>query len=276
MSAKKIENRLFSNSEIDLIRAEFTELTGNRLGQDKRVLIESRLRKRLNELKIQTKDYIKLVKSDPEESSRFISALTTHKTDWFREPQHFAFLNEQIDLGKQDGGRDAWSIWSAASSTGEEGYSIAFSFLEKNIHRFRVLGTDISQECLQKASLGIYDKEDVDHQVRLEVKKKYFLSGTGAENSESYKVLPDIQSHFKWRQFNLISDELPVCLKFDIIFLRNVLIYFDQPQIVHIVERLTQYLNVGGYFIVGLSETVPQCEQFNLMRFKNSIYQKVK
>lgn len=272
--AKKKE--LIAQKEIDALRAEFTRLTGNKLGAEKGVLMESRLRKRLEETGLTAELYVNEVRNNVEESKKFISALTTHKTDWFREPQHYTFLRKQIAFSKIDGNQEPWMIWSAAASTGEEGYTTAFCFLEEEVQNFKILGTDISTDCIEKAKKGIYLKDVVDQQVRGEIKRKYFLSGVGESRSQYYKVDPNIQNHFKWREFNLMSSELPVGIEFNFIFLRNVLIYFDAEKVNHIVRRLLHYLKPKGFLIIGVSESIPHFEQFGLVRVDSSIYQKVK
>jgi chemotaxis protein methyltransferase CheR len=192
---------------------------------------------------------------DSREREILISLLTTHKTDWFREYEHFIFLKSALKEGLIDTHGKPLIVWSAAASTGEEAYSLAM-FLSEIGHSFRILGTDISEDCLRKAKAGAYAKTTVDEQVELSLKKKYFLKGTGV-NAGLYRIAPILAHPMKWRKYNLVdSAGLSSDLKFDIIFLRNALIYFDRESTQSIIHNVIKNLNKGGYLIIGLSETI--------------------
>ena len=276
MGARKTEvsNRLLTDKEFDEIRDFFSKLTGNKLGSDKRQLVESRLRKKFLNSKIEVKQYIKMIQTDLKEQSDFISSLTTHKTDWFRESQHFEFLKKQILQAQKNSKHNEWKIWSAACSTGEEIYTLLMILNELGEKNIRLLGTDISESCIKSGSEGIYNLDVVNRQVPPNLIQKYFVRGVGEKSNEYYKFDPSFKNLIKWRQFNLINSELNAKVMFDYIFLRNVLIYFDAETGFQIAKRLLNYLKPGGHFIIGLSETVMNPEDLGLKRVENSVYRK--
>lgn len=271
----KVQNTaLFNEKEFDEVRQFFSNLTGNKLGPDKKSLVESRLRKRLMETGLDVKEYIKHIKNDEQERSSFISSLTTHKTDWFRENVHFEFMKKIIADRKKSGAGDML-VWSAACSTGEEPYTLLMTMLENGESRGKILCTDISESCVKEGSRGIYAKDKVSQQVRADLVSKYFLKAKLPNGNDAYQFDPQFKRHFKWRNFNLMSSELPAKVHFDFIFVRNVLIYFEPNDCKKIIQRLTHYLKPGGFIVVGLSETVYNHEQVGLRRVENSVYQKV-
>lgn len=249
------------------LRRLLVENTGIELGDNKYSLVESRLLKRLNALQLSSfAKYLKLLKSSSEEFDFFINCMTTNKTDWFREPRHFDYLVEKvlpaITTEKQNERKAARNkdsdqivyVWSAASSTGEEIYSLAMT-LEENLPKrtgFRILGTDIDSEVLQKASAASYKKSTVDRQVPPHLRMKYFLNTSRSEIS----VCQKLRDKTKFRQFNLIESQMPVEMLFDVIFLRNVLIYFTRPTIEVVIKRLLRNLKPGGYLFIGHSESL--------------------
>jgi len=240
---------------------------------DKRALLESRLRKCIMELGVTPSEYVKLVKNQPDEQKKFITALTTHKTDWFRENIHFEILKKEINNEKNKRSKE-WLIWSAACSSGEEVYSLLMTFLENNENRVKILGTDISENCLHLGQQGVYSPSQIHSQVPADLIQKYFLSGL-VQGEKKYKFNPDFSHHLKWRNFNLVNSDLATPLQFDVIFLRNVLIYFDPEDATLVAERLCRYLKKGGLFVVGLSETIYKAEQIGLKRIENSVYRKL-
>lgn len=265
---------VFTDRDFDTMRALFTSLTGNKLGPEKRTLLESRLRKRLHETGLAPKKYLDLLESDQGELETFISSLTTHKTDWFREPQHFDFFKRIIASRRQQLATEPLSIWSAASSTGEEIYSLGMTAIEEGVPNVRILGTDISTSCLEKARAGVYSKDTVDRQVHPALKQRYFLRGISPEHRSSYRVTEELRQLAKWRVHNLVESELPSQIEFDFIFLRNVLIYFDAETAFEVVRRLKRYMKKDGFLVVGLSENVLQAQELGLKRVDNSIYRK--
>lgn len=276
MSLQKIElaNNMLTDKEFNEIREYFTFLTGNRLDADKRQLVEGRLRKIFFNSKVEAKEYIKLIQNDPKEQSEFISTLTTHKTDWFREAPHFDFLKKHVAQTQKINKDREWKIWSAASSTGEELYSLLMAMNELGVKNAKFLGTDISDTCIKKGARGIYPIDVVNRQVPPYLVNKYFTRSIGQKDGEYYKFDSHYAHQIKWRNFNLINSELSAPILFDFIFLRNVLIYFDAESGFKIANRLLRYLRPGGHLIIGLSETIINSEQLGVKRVENSVYRK--
>jgi chemotaxis protein methyltransferase CheR len=244
--------------------------TGNSVGVDRRTLMESRIFKRLRETELSPTDYIRLIKQDAIEREHFISAFTTHKTDWFREPIHFDFLSNVTGDGKLRECIQPLAIWSAACSTGEEVYSICINLYENKMTHFRVLGSDISESCLQQAAAGIYNRQKVTQQVPPHLREKYFNPAPN-DNSNALKTHSAFERHLKWRKFNLLESQLNTTMSFDIIFLRNVLIYFSPADIERIIARLRPHLKKQGHLIIGVSESLPETKW--LKKVGQSIYQ---
>lgn len=259
----------FSEEHLRTVREFFLNLTGNRLGADKRALIESRLRKRLIATGLRQDEYFELLERSDKERSEFITALTTHKTDWFREKVHLDFVAGQAANTTSS---DAVTVWSAACSTGEEPYSLAMALDTAGVGDFRILGSDISRECVQRATAGIYKQDQVDSQVPDAIKRRFFLRGKAPGNAGLYRVKEEYRRKTKFIEFNLVNSSLKADVRFDFILLRNVLIYFDQESGHEIVKRLCAYLKPGGYLILGLSEAVTKPEKLGLEKMGNSIF----
>lgn len=233
-------------------------------------LIEKRLRKKLEEKKISPDDYLELVKSDSSEKSYFIDILTTHKTDWFRENVHYKFISNYIKNSKQS----SYQFWSAASSTGEEAYSLAITLMEEgvDISKYKILGTDISEKCIRACEDGLYCKEAVSSQVPTACVEKYFIETDDEKIKKKLKINHNLINNVQFKKFNLLSSGHKGNIKFDVIFLRNVMIYFDQETKVKVMKNILNYLNDGGYLIIGLSETIYRVNEFNLVKISDSIY----
>lgn len=184
-----------------------------------------------------------------------IDCLTTNYTSFFREPAHFDFLRRRILPELKD--RSRIPIWTAASSTGEEPYSIAIALWEElgsfASQRTSVLATDISTRVLKTASLGIYP-EDRFREFPAEWKRRYLLRGKG-ENAGHYKIRPEIRSMVEFRRQNLMEG-MPSEGPFPLVFLRNIMIYFDRNIQEKTVAAITTKLEPGGYLFIGHSESL--------------------
>lgn len=261
----------FSESDFFQYARYLKEEIGFHVKEDKIGLLEGRLQKVLREKNISPMAYLKLVQSNPAEKSHFIDIVTTHKTDWFRENVHYEFISNYVKKTPQP----TYTFWSAASSTGEEAYTLAIQLLEDGLSadRFKILGTDISDDCIETCREGIYRKEVVTSQVNPLIIKKYFLQNKNANFKNYLKIDPQIINNVKFRKFNLISGQLDSSIKFDVILLRNVMIYFDQNTINQTIRNLLRYLKNGGYIIIGLSESIHCAKELSLNRVSNSVYQ---
>jgi len=216
------------------------------IGEKKLALLRARIAKRIRITKsINISDYLKLLAQSQQEFLSFIDAITTNHTYFFRENKHCEFiikhLNSSVSL----------KIWSAASSSGEEAYSIAAQLLEANF-KFSIFASDISESVIKTARQGIYPRERLKKFPQPAL-SKYFQKGKGKwENS--IRVKPEVQRHVSFTKFNLISDHPSD--QFDIIFCRNVMIYFDNTTRQQVVDNLLTALKPGGYFFVGMSESL--------------------
>ncbi|HUA98711.1 MAG TPA: CheR family methyltransferase [Terracidiphilus sp.] len=189
-----------------------------------------------------------------------IDAVTTNKTDFFREARHFEFLTAKALPDLTSGGTSGREVlvWSAGCSTGEEPYTLAAVLSEyAAVHpgfRFRILATDISTAVLEKARLGVYSSEAAQA-VPAALRKKYFMRGR-EPGSTRVRVAPELRSLVEFRRLNFMDSDYGLQEKADAIFCRNVIIYFDRPTQERILARLTRYLAPGGYLFVGHSETL--------------------
>lgn len=241
----------------------FTEY-GIKMPPVKRIMLQGRLLKRIRELKMNSyseyREFFFSKEGQEQELLNFLNVITTNKTDFFREPVHFTFLKDYVlpDFVEKIGFERPFRIWSAGSSSGEEPYTIAITlneFKRKNSRlRFEILGTDISSQMLQKAAKGVY-KESKAEMVPLELKKRYFLRSKDRENP-TIRVSPELQANLRLRYLNLMDSVYDVSETFDIIFCRNVLIYFDRATQEKVINRLCRHLSSDGYFFIGHSESL--------------------
>lgn len=267
-----------SDAEFEKLRDLVFKVSGISLAETKKELVVSRFTKRVKALKLQNfSEYYDLLVSPSgfSEVQNFINSITTNKTDFFREAHHFDFLVNTFIPQVISSGRRIVRIWSAACSTGEEPYTIAMVMAKHLVEPYnipvKILATDIDTSVLKTAVRGVYES-GVLNTVPEEYMKKYFLRGKG-ESLGLFKIKDDVRQMVTFKQLNFIAPEYPVTSTFDIIFCRNVIIYFNPETKRMVVNRLFRYLNDGGYIMMGHSETL-----FNmidgLVYLKNTIYQK--
>jgi chemotaxis protein methyltransferase CheR len=255
---------------VEAIRQRLYDLTGISLADSKRDMIRSRLNKRLRILGLDSlTEYLNVLnqpKEFPDEEEAFINCLTTNKTDFFRESHHFDFLRETIIPQLQDSGTRRLRIWSAGCSSGEEPYTLAMTIHEAipnlNSWDVRILASDIDTGVLEAASKGIYDLDRVSP-IPDPLVKKYFLRGTG-HNSGKVAVKPELKKLITFKQVNFMEDSWPIHTQFDIIFCRNVIIYFDRTTQEKLLTRFGKLLTSNGHLILGHSENI----HFMADRFK--------
>ncbi|GAA0828739.1 MAG: chemotaxis protein CheR [Cupriavidus sp.] len=242
---------LLTERDFEKVRALIHKRAGISLGSHKREMVYSRLARRLRALGISDfGTYLSLLEADDhsDEWEYFTNALTTNLTSFFREAHHFPLLAEHAKkVGRP------YSVWCAAASTGEEPYSIAITLAEALGERAAtVLATDIDTQVLAKARAGVYSAEQVSRlsQERL---KRFFLKGTGAR-AGSVKVKPELAATISFETLNLLAPDWGIREKFDAIFCRNVMIYFDKPTQGRILERFAPLLKPNGLLFAGHSE----------------------
>lgn len=232
------------------------QIAGISLADSKKVLLVGRLGKRLKARGLSTfGEYYKLVASgqDMDERQTMVDLLTTNETYFFREEAHFDFLRQVIIPQHPPG--QSLEIWSAASSTGEEIYTLAMVLADElGVNAaWSILGSDISTHVLAIAQRGLYWL-DRTRGLPIEYLKKYCLKGVRSQEG-TFLIAPELRRHTRFMQINL-NTTLPDIGPFHVIFLRNVMIYFDNDTKRKVVARIVEKLRPGGYLIVGHSESL--------------------
>jgi len=246
--------------------------TGIVLNDSKREMLYRRLTRIIRERKLKSfSAYCQLLKDQPEhEKDFFINAITTNLTSFFRENHHFDFLSKEelpriIENKKVlANGKKRLRIWSSASSTGEEPYSIAITLLntmkaDSSQWDMKILATDIDSDVLAKGKAGIYDIGRIE-ELPLKVKQDYFFQGCG-KSSQSVKVNDNLKELITFKQLNLLH-EWPMKGPFDVIFCRNVIIYFDKKTQQELFARYYEMLTPGGLLFLGHSENLGNYQQY--------------
>lgn len=257
-------------SSVTLNQSQFQRLShfiesevGIKMPPAKRIMLESRLQKRLRALGIADFDeYLQHVfEHDGGEMIHMIDVVTTNKTDFFREADHFVYLQEHVlpeALEYGWGVGSPFKAWSAASSTGEEAYTLAVVMAEfRRLNPrfdFRILGTDISTAVLATATKGVYPAHRIDP-VAPELRKRYFMRSKNRDQ-DLVRVKPILRQRAAFHRMNLMAPRFPVRDEFHVIFCRNVIIYFDRPRQEDLLRKLYDHLLPGGYLFLGHSETL--------------------
>ena len=243
----------FTKSDFNKVRTILVGLTGIKLADSKESLVYSRLTPRIRKLGLQsTKDYLHFLEENNDEQENFINALTTNLTSFYREPHHFSILAQFINQGET-----VKRVWCAASSTGEEPYSIAMSLVKaygRFNHGVKIVASDIDSRVLETANNGIYPLEKVE---ALPDKKTFFVKGKGS-NAGLAKVVPELRDMIDFIRINLLDENFPIPPAIDVIFCRNVMIYFDKDTQAKILSKLLAKLRPGGLYIAGHSENFSQ------------------
>lgn len=236
------------------------------LGPDKKELVSARLGKRLRATKLATiEDYCRHLQGPGarEELPHLIDVISTNHTYFFREDAHFNFLTgtalPELIAQRQSARWPRLNVWSAACSSGEEPYTLALvleQFFGKSAAAWpwQIDATDISNPVLKKAQEGVYKAEAMT-KIPPTLLRAFFDEGKGPE-AGSFRVKPALRQHIRFRQLNLLGPSLPFTEPFQIIFCRNVMIYFDRATQEELVNRLSRLLVPGGYLMVGHSESL--------------------
>lgn len=271
----------------DQVFSRFSRLVydqcGINLTAHKKTMLEARLRKRLRALGLRSFDeYAELIFSGErpkEELVNLIDVVTTNKTDFFREPAHFDFLLKEA-LPKmiatyRVGISRKLRVWSAGCSSGEEPYTLAMLLSEFAQQvpgfDFSILATDISTQILETARLGIY-REEKTEPIPLELKKKYLMRSKNPEKKE-LRIVPELRGKVTFRHLNLMEDNFEIREPIDILFCRNVIIYFDQATQKRLLTKLSRHLFPGRYIFMGHSETLHSMN-LPLQQMAPSVYRK--
>lgn len=241
----------FSKEDFERVRRALYQKAGINLTDTKDSLVYSRLARRLRALSLNSfDDYLTYLKRTPEEDENFINALTTNLTSFFRESHHFTALTEY--LRAHPGER---TIWCAASSTGEEPYSIAMTVAEV-FESFdtpvSIIASDIDSSVLAKAQAGIYSADAISKLSAVQCRK--FLHRGKGSNKGNVRVVPELRKMVTFRRINLMDVTWPIRAPIDVIFCRNVMIYFDKPTQHNILKRMIALQPDDGLYFAGHSE----------------------
>lgn len=268
-----VEGREFvwSDADFSRIKALIYKKAGISLHDGKHAMVYSRVSRRLRETgHASFKTYLDwLEQHDGAEWQEFINALTTNLTAFFREQHHFSILSELLAAKRTQ----SWRIWCSAASTGEEPYSIAITATEAlgASGTFQIVNSDIDTKVLATAARGIYKSEGVKG-LSQEQLQRHFMRGKGA-NAGFMRVKPELQKHMEFLTVNLIQD-LPFREPFDVVFCRNVMIYFDAATQRQVLERIHRVMKPGGMLFVGHAENFSDARNLFVLRGK-TVYERV-
>ncbi|OQY00660.1 MAG: chemotaxis protein CheR [Bacteroidetes bacterium 4572_117] len=276
VNLQKIFAAKLSDSEFDKLSKFIFTRYGIKMPIAKKIMLQSRLQKRLRELRIYSfKEYINFVfsKKGEEEIVHMIDVVSTNKTDFFREPAHFDFLTNNVLPKYLANNNRNLKLWSAGCSSGQEVYTLSIvlsEFFENHPgFDYSIFGTDISTKVLKMAHSAIYNESAVE-MIPLETKRKYLLKSKD-KTVKKIRVNKKLRQKTSYQRLNFISSTYNVHEHFDIIFCRNVLIYFDRDTQEQVINKLCRHLKPGGYFFLGHSESVTNID-VPLIQIKPTIF----
>lgn len=254
--------------------------SGIRMPPGKRTMLEGRLRRRLRVVDCATlDDYCRHLFVDgglEAEVIHLIDAVTTNKTEFFREPAHFQLLRSKILPALAETGRRKIKVWSAASSIGAEPYTLAM-ILED--HRqgparqdYSILCTDLCTEVLAKTVAGVFPEAMIDP-VEPALRRRYLMRAQDASRRQ-VRIVPELRARIAAARLNLMDERYPVDADMDMVFCRNILIYFDKETQAKVLERLCRHIRSGGYLFLGHSESLVGIN-LPVRQVGNSVFQKV-
>ena len=263
----------WTESDFNRVQALIYERAGISLHNGKHAMVYSRLSRRLRDTGHQSfKEYLSfLERHDGPEWQEFINALTTNLTSFFREQHHFDIFASHLKLKPTS---SSWRVWCSAASTGEEPYSIAMTAIEalSPTSRFSLIASDIDSKVLALAERGVYKLEGLKGVSEARV-QRFFLRGTGA-NAGMVRVKPELQSDIHFLSVNLIQDDWPFRDQFDVVFCRNVMIYFDASTQRKVLERIHRVMVPGGLLFVGHAENFSESRDLFILRGK-TVYERL-
>ncbi len=251
------------NASFERLSTYVTREYGIKLPVSKKSMLESRLNKKVKTLGLSSyKEFLDFIFSDEgkkEELFHVIDLITTNKTDFFREAAHFQYLTKEfLPAYKNELGRNNLKIWSAGCSSGEEPYTIIMAMEEyKKQHpdtTYSLLASDVSLRVIQTAYQAVYEIEKIDP-VPIELKRNYFLRSK--TNPKLVRVKPQFRKKLQFKRINFMDNSYGLLkADFDIIFCRNVLIYFDKPTQESVILKFCSHLKPGGLLFLGHSESI--------------------
>ena len=271
---QKVPAGTLDQKTFDRVRTLIYQRAGISLGDSKQAMVYGRLAKRLRKLPHSSIDEYLDVLDDPEaeEWQHFTNALTTNLTSFFREPHHFEHLAQELCNASS---QQKFRIWCTASSTGEEPYSIAMVVAEvanRGPRETQIVASDIDTQVLAQAASGVYPLDRIDDLSGART-RAFFQRGIGPQDGLC-RVRPALRKNMSFMQINLLAPKWPLDPGLDVIFCRNVLIYFDKPTQQQVVRRFAQALKPGGILYVGHSESQFACDDM-LKLVNRTTYQRI-
>lgn len=265
---------VWTDADFDRVQSLIYQRAGISLHDGKHAMVYSRLSRRLRDTGHQSfKEYLGWLEThDGPEWQEFVNALTTNLTSFFREQHHFEIFASHL---KSRPASVAWRVWCNAASTGEEPYSIAMTALETLGPKanFSLTASDIDSKVLVSAAQGIYRLEGPGLKgVNTERMQRFFLRGKGT-NEGMARVRPELQQLIQFLSVNLIRDDWPFREPFDVVFCRNVMIYFDAPTQRRVLERIHRVMAPGGLLFVGHAENFSESRDLFVLRGK-TVYER--
>lgn len=265
-----MESITFTTNEFSELKSLVYKTSGINLHDGKLELLKSKVAKRMRSTRKSLKDYLVYLKNNEQEVVEFIDTVTTNHSFFFRENQSIEHIVNQFNCHSQKT-KKHFKIWCAASSTGDEPYSVAMQMENLGLS-FSMVATDISHSVLSVAQRGIYKKEKVK-KVPIPMMHRFFQNGTG-KYKDYVKVKKQLAQQIVFKKFNLITDTIPK-MDFDAILCRNVMIYFDEKTSEKVVNKLYQSLLPGGFFAIGNAESIMNLKQkFGSVKGIHSLYVK--
>ncbi|MEI8170960.1 MAG: CheR family methyltransferase [Rhodoferax sp.] len=263
---------VWTDADFDRVQALIYQRAGISLHDGKHAMVYSRLSRRLRDTGHQSfKEYLGwLETNDGPEWQEFVNALTTNLTSFFREHHHFEIFADHL---KSKPSSSPWRVWCNAASTGEEPYSIVMTALESLGAKanFSLTASDIDSKVLASAAQGVYRIEGLKG-VSEERIQRFFMRGKGA-NEGMARVKPELQRLIQFISVNLIRDDWPFREPFDVVFCRNVMIYFDAPTQRKVLERIHRVMAPGGLLFVGHAENFSESRDLFVLRGK-TVYER--
>jgi chemotaxis protein methyltransferase CheR len=283
------DNQAFEHSIVTMTNREFTSLShfiyeqcGIKMPEAKKTMLEGRLQKRLRSLGMKNfsdyTEYLFSPQGNEQEVVQMIDLVTTNKTDFFREPDHFDYLRDRVLpewCDKHPNRR--LQVWSAGCSTGQEPYTLAMVMHDFACRQsgfdFQILATDISTRVLEQAKKAIYT-EAVLEPVPPVMKSKYLMRSKDHQSGLA-RIVPELRAKLKLRRLNFLDDDFGLREPMDVIFCRNVIIYFDRPTQARLLQKFYGHLRPGGHIFMGHSETLSGLD-VPLVSVAPTVYRKVK
>jgi chemotaxis protein methyltransferase CheR len=253
--------------------------SGIKMPANKRTMLEGRLRRRMRVHRMDSvNEYCRFLFDDgglDAETIHLIDAVTTNKTEFFREPVHFDFMEKTVLPHLAKSGRRQIKVWSAAASTGAEAYTLAMVLDEfcgeKRSLDYSILATDICTEVLDQAIAGRF-VESMIQPVSMPRRQRYVMRSKDPGRGE-VRIVPRLRSKVAFGRLNLMDESYPVEQDIDVIFCRNILIYFDKPTQAKVLERLCRHLAPDGYLFLGHSESIVGID-LPIRQIANTVFQK--